>query len=1095
MAVLRVNLLSHNRKSAQVIGYVVEDYKILGRRSWNLNGNDAIAARLFEHDRWRSGNPDRALLHIVLSFSDGTPVSVPQAFDYFERLIQGTDLERQPTVVAAHEGRPHLHAIVSRVGDDGELVPIRITKLVERERELALRYGLDVLKDRRRPLPAAVLNAETWEGHLAFARYIRVLPWPERSASDKADRDASAALLRGVGISVTRVGRGWRLSHLYREKTYHAKASVCIPPAWQDLLQEQTAQPDCAHGYGALREAGKLILPQIKRGHRYREVVAANDRSAKGLGYWHRRLAPPAPTWTAAQNESRGPQMIAFLRTGDPELDEQLSARLDAVNHETVDAALVQGLRADLERVETTRRMIDGKQILFARDELALAIRQAAEMADRTMDWTPAEGVPGPCRAFVLFGDVNELARIKNAHKQELPFGDEPSFEFFGPPEKRGLTLAGSVPRMIESSFLNQLRQELSPLELAHLRREYGIDRVDVDANHHTTDVLEQSSLSQHEEGQQSHPDGNTAVARNEQPIPQTLEAIAQAYNAFWDAMDRTTGTKPRRLPIDQVLQHGTFIDHGAPNIERTATHYGETSWSEISHENFSGSWKDICERTPELDALYDAFVDAAKTERQRRRSATSQLHQLDIELAPGRTESDAVIASAQARSEDDQPFIIAPATADDHSRTTASANGAARNDKTTRHSNAGTGDGDPHPSEAQVNKLLNAWAIYLDHRGVNPERTKILLNRQRDAIYAYIRLAGDLRTHALADRKDKTKLLRSTSLLAQTTAAADFSLAAASADLGKPLHSPGEFAIASDTKSFRTELFPPEILLALGRGDHTLPMGARPLTVAKALASMQWTDARIDPRTQDVQEPGFWTVSEEAGLPPTLFTEQKDGYHFSRDNSKNGINGIRAALILAANEDDGAVTLTGTHDFQTMVGRIAAQMGIVVTNNRDRLRIEDAERTYRHDLRKSVGSRDPKGCEAYLERLIDVPSLKVWQDVPHQDERLTIVEVGQKRVDNMTATLAYNTSRQLVCSLLPLATMTEQVRGPKGMEERQRDCRGGDVIDLVFGQGGKPRTEAVQTDMQRAFAHEHDLLQKDDRQVRSTRPAAARSR
>ncbi|HTV73186.1 MAG TPA: hypothetical protein VME66_05750 [Candidatus Acidoferrales bacterium] len=305
MPVLRVNFLVATRKARNVIGYVVEDAKVLGRRSWNLPVNDDVgAARLLEFDRQRARKPDKALMHLVLSFPDGTCLTPTDAFEYFDRLRSSTALAGLPTVAAAHTGRPHLHAVISRVAPSGRLIPIPIPDLLERERELALQYGLSPTAPRQRPMPASIVNARKWEGHYTFADYMRAFPWPEPTGNLDADRAAISSLLTRVGVAVVSVNGGWRLRHEYGGREDRAKASVVVPPALRHALTPLSAELNHPRGYGALRAAGKLVMPKIKNGPRYAEVVEANERSAKGLGYWDLRLSEPPPTWVEPGSDS-----------------------------------------------------------------------------------------------------------------------------------------------------------------------------------------------------------------------------------------------------------------------------------------------------------------------------------------------------------------------------------------------------------------------------------------------------------------------------------------------------------------------------------------------------------------------------------------------------------------------------------------------------------------------------------------------------------------------------------------------------------------------------------------------------------------------
>jgi len=324
---LRVVYLSSNRAAKDAISYITDEGKALGQRFYNLPNDTKAAAMILEAERWRSGR-DHSLLHLVLAFPDGADVDVRSGFAYLKALLDECGLGSHRGMAAAHAGRPHIHAIISRVDGRGRLAS-RIRDMVEVNRDLERRFAIGDTQARAQPLPAAVVNAETWEGELSFNRYLIGLPWPQ--AHKDVSRDVDVLLAR-LGIERLRSGQGWRLERRTKDgRIYRAKASTVIPKAVRELLREPeptgiAVAPELA--YETLRERGVLVLPEVHRHERFEEAQAAQERSAKGLGYWVRRLSRTPPTWT---EEDRAP-MYLLTRTesgwsAPPAIDDATRAR------------------------------------------------------------------------------------------------------------------------------------------------------------------------------------------------------------------------------------------------------------------------------------------------------------------------------------------------------------------------------------------------------------------------------------------------------------------------------------------------------------------------------------------------------------------------------------------------------------------------------------------------------------------------------------------------------------------------------------------------------------------------------------------------
>lgn len=961
MPALRVVMLSSARQAKKLIDYIFEPGKILGRRMNGLPEEPRAAANVLEHERWRAGLRAGAMMHMIVSFPDGTPVTVTEAFDYWDRLMKRAGLANQPSAVAAHEGRPHLHGAISRVLEDGTLLPVRIDRLVELERELSAYYGLDALGPRNEPIPATVVNAETWEGTLSFTRYLKMLPWPKPSESSAVEWASIEALLTKADVRVVRTRGGWRLEHPDGNGGfYRAKASRCLPDVARHLLRA-FEPPDFGRsplGYRALLAEGRIVLPVIKRGDRWEEVQAANQRSAKGLGYWHRRLTLPDPTWTA-DDFDRSPRsdnlrrrrrsedsMITFAMTGDPDIDER-------VHEQCEDKAFLLDLEENLAKVPTTKRIIAEREVFFGRDHLALLIRKAtSRQAEVLMPGVPAR------RSIVSWKyDGREIRAFElidpdsTDPKRPRPFLRlKEDGVYIGGKSKGDGTLAfkpGALPGIFVSSKQPNARVFVA---------------MDADADVDTV----------------------TAALRR--------ELNENQLNYLRGGFGRIEGTRERAVRSE---------------LDRREQEEREHPFEADDEHQQSGA--DPAERTNGV-------------------------------VTPGEDER--------------EPFVIAPGD-------------APRREGAQQRGNASSNGHEPTFADEMAErdrafrKVFTAYAAYLEGLGLAPETVSSIVTAEQRSVFAWRALNERMREHVSVGRRGHKEVIEALRGVRAATREAGFAVIAAQVLTGSEVLSISDFTHRGPDE-LRKAITPTEMGLAHGRGSQAHTFGPRPLLIGEAFDRLRVDERDIEDGHGNKERVSVFSIPNAHG-PAGEFIEREDGYHFARDAHEIASDALRAALLLAAQEDHGAVKLSGSRQFREMAAALAVELGIPVQGDRRSLDRIDAEVAARKELQPKAHFDDDREREAFLARTTGLQAVNVSEPERQENLRLTLQQKGVALGDGRTTFLAVDERGNERVGVLRLPT-----HPPRNEQDVPRDIEVGESFLLTFDDNHNPHTEILDDERSR---------------------------
>ncbi|TAM92349.1 hypothetical protein EPN42_01250 [bacterium] len=905
--ILKVHFLTNRRAAQAAIDYITDDHKALGQRYWNLPHSTLEAAAVLERERWRSAR-EGSLLHVVLAFPDGASIDVASAFTYLRALLTYAGLASQQAMAAAHAGRPHLHCILSRVDPRGRLLPLRIHELVARNRELAARYAWSGTRDRERPLPADIVNAETWEGHLSFTRYLRGLPWPEPSDPDPSR--AVDALLARVGVTRVRVGAGWRLERIANGHTYRAKASVAIPADLRRVLVDPeptriTVEPNLT--YETLRSRGTLVLPPVRTHVHYPQAQVEQARSAKGLGYWLRRMQPLPSTWTA---EDRIP-MIVLTRpaTGGPwrcvnGIDDtaglaELARRLDATPHGFLDSPDPEGV---VDSLSPDHQFIVAPNPLAARALAALIDQHALMPMHNGLTVALGGTLDAPLVPEWSQGDNGDPRHQLSAPGSPKPF----RLDLDAPWSHHGPWFVLTAPS--QNSLLERAT------EIWNQREQLG--------------AIPSQRLA--------------TITRGITPVDRPLERPQSERTPLNDS---PTAPATDRAPQDAVAP-------GHPPIDQPA-HPGQESLSDI--------------------------------------------------IAPGESPESA---------DHETPNVIAPAAehADSQDGAGATLNGAPHANRIPDQSETRTG---PLPKGADP--LLALWERYLRGCGLSDDRIDQLLKAQRDAIAG--RAAALSSMHRMG-ATDFASRLRAISKLAPVLTLADGHLAIARAETGIPFLDPSHFAFAPP-EEYRDAVraLPLRTALGLQKGNALIGMDALALH-SLAPATLVTLPNPDDPRGAQLN--GFAVADEDTRSTTTVLYDPRRGYVFDRSAPAYAKDALRYAILLAATQDDGAITLSGTREFQERVAHLAIDLGITVTNDRHRIaRLEQEAQTR---LAHHPTRRTENAYERALAAAHDL-GIAALNPATCQDQRLTVLAVGSATAGD-TLTLATTSNGQLLAAPLPANKM-----------------------------------------------------------------------